>query len=114
MERVEIRRKEEIDAENDISQKSDWNGYIKVPHRLQPISIGLKDKYQKEKRFRMGGDIFLPKDEYEHPSLAMARQMKDDVVFGKPNFNLYHKGQKPEDLNNEFGTIEKKPYKSIY
>ena len=40
--------------------------------------------------------------------------MKDDVVFGKPNFNLYYKGLKPADLNDEFGNVKTKPYKCIF
>lgn len=44
----------------------------------------------------------------------MARQMKDDVVFGKPNFNLYFKSMKPKDLNEEFGGTKTKPFKCIY
>jgi hypothetical protein len=42
--------------------------------------------------------------------------MKDDVVFGKPNFNLYFKTMKPEDLNYEFssGGETATKFKSIY
>ena len=40
--------------------------------------------------------------------------MKDDVVFGKPNFNLYIKGLKPKDINEELGGLKTKPFKCIY
>jgi len=40
--------------------------------------------------------------------------MKDDVVFGKPNFNLYFKAMHPSDLNEEFGGTKTKPFKCIY
>ena len=57
---------------------------------------------------------FLDKDEYTTKYLELARQMKDDVVFGKPNFNLYFKSVKPADLNEEFGGTATKPFKCIY
>jgi hypothetical protein len=56
----------------------------------------------------------LDKDEYITKYLELARQMKDDVVFGKPNFNLYSRSMKPADLNVEFGGTVTKPFKCIY
>ena len=37
----------------------------------------------------------------------------DDAVFGKPEFDLYFKGLKPEHLNVEFGEIKTKPFKCL-
>ena len=59
-------------------------------------------------------NLFLDKDEFTPAYLLLARQMKDDVVFGKPNFNLYSKPLKPSDINDEFGGVKTKPYKCIY
>jgi hypothetical protein len=57
---------------------------------------------------------FLEKGEYTTKYLELARQMKDDIVFGKPNFNRYYKTSKPADINEEFGGIKTKPFKCIY
>ncbi len=56
----------------------------------------------------------MDKEEFTPAYLQLARQLKDDVVFGKPNFNLYFKALKPRDLNEEFGGLKTKPFKVIY
>jgi hypothetical protein len=75
------------------------------------VSKIFKDKhapFKKEKK------LFLDQEEFTPIYLQIARQMKDDVVFGKPNFNLYFKAMKPKDLNEEFGGTRTKPFKCIY
>lgn len=59
-------------------------------------------------------NVFLDKEEFTPAYLQLARQLKDDVVFGKPNFNKYFKAMKPNDLNDEFGGVKSKPFKCIY
>jgi hypothetical protein len=57
-----------------------------------------------------GKDPFLAKEEYETGYQRIARTLKDDAVFGKPEFDLYYKGVKPEDLDTEFGGLKTKPF----
>jgi hypothetical protein len=78
---------------------------------LTPLSLTFKDKHSKSQK---EANPFLDKDEYTSTYLQLARQLKDDVVFGKPNFNLYFKAMKPNDLNEEFGGTKTKPFKCIY
>ena len=74
------------------------------------VSETFKDPYSKAKKEK---NPFLDKEEFTPAYLQLARQMKDDVVFGKPNFNLYFKSVKPNDLNEEFGGVKSKPFKCI-
>lgn len=54
----------------------------------------------------------MEKDKWIPAYLELARTMKDDFVYGKPKLDLYHRGMKPENLQQEFdGT--KKPFKLL-
>jgi hypothetical protein len=55
----------------------------------------------------------LDKEEYESGYQRLARSLKDDAVFGKPEFDLYYQGLKPESLNVEFGGLKTKPFKCL-
>lgn len=95
----------------DISQKKVWVQYHALPDILTSVAHKFNDKHStmpKEK------NPFLDKEEFTPAYLQLARQLKDDVVFGKPNFNLYFKSMKPADLNEEFGGTKTKPFKCIY
>ena len=74
------------------------------------MSENYKDKHSKFPKIK---EKFLEKEEYTSCYLQLARQLKDDVVFGKPNFNLYFKTLKPDDLNEEFGGTKSKNFKCI-
>jgi len=47
--------------------------------------------------------MFLQKDGFVPAYLELARTMKDDFVYGKPEMDLYYLGMKPEQKNEEFG-----------
>ena len=56
---------------------------------------------------------FLPRDEYASGYERLVQILKDDAVFGKPEFDLYYKGLKPEDRVVEFGDLKTKPFTCI-
>lgn len=89
----------------------DWIQYHKLPEKLTPISLGFKDRYQKRGVKKLEEpDVFLPKEDYETGYQRIARTLKDDAVFGKPEFDLYYKGTKPGELDTEFGGLKTKPF----
>eukprot|EP00347_Sterkiella_histriomuscorum_P011430 403372486 len=94
-----------------LEKKKAWLLYHSLPDKLTPVSHDFKDKHSKAQKEK---NPFLDKEEFTPAYLQLARQLKDDVVFGKPNFNLYYKTMKPSDLNEEFGGTKTKPYKCIY
>ena len=94
-----------------LASRKDWLYYHTLPQKLTPIAQNFHDPHvatQKEK------NLFLSKDEYTSMYLQLARTLKDDVVFGKPQLKLYFKTIKPEDLNDEFGWVRTKPFKCVY
>lgn len=94
-----------------MASRKDWIHHNALPDRLTGISQKFKDPITKQKQET---NQFLDKEQYESVYVQMARSMKDDVVFGKPNFNLYSKPLKPIDLHDEFGGLKSKPFKCIY
>eukprot|EP00350_Pseudokeronopsis_sp_OXSARD2_P007138 CAMPEP_0170549714 /NCGR_PEP_ID=MMETSP0211-20121228/7861_1 /TAXON_ID=311385 /ORGANISM="Pseudokeronopsis sp., Strain OXSARD2" /LENGTH=76 /DNA_ID=CAMNT_0010855899 /DNA_START=2145 /DNA_END=2372 /DNA_ORIENTATION=- len=75
--------------------KREWISYHTLPDKLIPVAQNFKDTFVTKDKEK---NVFLDKEEYTSAYLQLARQMKDDVVFGKPNFNLYFKSMKPQDL----------------
>jgi hypothetical protein len=55
----------------------------------------------------------MPKDDYMTGYQKLAQTLKDDAVFGKPEFDLYYRGVKPSELDVEFGSVRVKPYKCL-
>lgn len=94
-----------------LEKKKPWLLYHTLPDMLTPVSQNFKDKHASKPKEK---NPFLDKEEFTPAYLQLARQLKDDVVFGKPNFNLYFKTMKPNDLNEEFGGTKTKPFKCIY
>ena len=89
----------------------EWVQYHKLPEKLVPISQGVRDKYQRRGMPKMEEPTqFLNKEDYESGYQRLARTLKDDAVFGKPEFDLYFKPMKPENLNEEFGGLKTKPF----
>lgn len=41
------------------------------------------------------------------------RTLKDDAVFGKPEFDLYYKGLGSDDKAAEFGGLRTKPFNCL-
>ena len=90
-------------------------------------SISLKGKTQEKKIWQqyiklqdnshqLGNGNFHPlfkREDYIGPEVMLARQMRDDVVFGRPIFHLYSKPLKSCDVNYEFGGV-KKPFRVIH
>ena len=90
----------------------DWIQYHKLPEKLTPIATGFRDKYQVKtmKGLHTEKTQFLDKEEYASGYQRLARTLKDDAVFGKPEFDLYYKGLKPESLDVEFGGLKTKTF----
>ena len=80
--------------------------YHKLPDKLVPISHGHKDRYLVKGK-QPESTIFLDKEEYASGYAKLARTLKDDAVFGKPEFDLYYKGLKPRDKDVQFGDLKK-------
>ncbi len=91
--------------------KGQFKTVTKLPDKLVPISHGLKDRYLKGAKQEKSE--FLDKDEYASAYVRLARAMKDDAVFGKPEFDLIYKGLKPHDIDVEFGNVKNKPFRCI-
>lgn len=95
----------------DSAFKEDWVQYHKVSEKLVPIAQGFKDKYQRKGMKKLEENTqFLNKEEYASGYQRLARTLKDDAVFGKPEFDLYYQGLKPEHLNEEFGGLKTKAF----
>jgi hypothetical protein len=77
-----------------MRQKVVWHSHFKLADRLHEFTTGKVHQ-------------LFPKAGYIDPPALLAKQMRDDVVFGKPLFQLYAKTLKPADLNFEFGGIHK-------
>ena len=83
-----------------IPEKKLWQPYIKSPDKVRQMGNGqLQPLFKRES--------------YIEPGVLLARQMRDDVVFGKPIFRLFTKPLKPNDVNVDLGGI-KKDVRSIY
>jgi len=72
------------------SERKAWQHYVKLPDRGK--QIGNANPHPLFKR-----------DEYTEPVVALARQMRDDTVFGKPVFKLYSRSLKPIDIEVGLG-----------
>lgn len=76
------------------AEKVMWQHYMPLPDKLHEIGSGTPHKLFK-------------RESYLEPMIVVARQMRDDVVFGKPIFNLYSKQLKSKDINIELGGAKK-------
>jgi len=94
-----------------IADRDEWKQYHALPDKLKEVAGKFSDKHS---TFKKEKNNFLDKEEYTSQYLQLARTLKDDVVFGKPNLKLYFRTVKPADLNEEFGGIKTKPFKCIY
>ena len=70
--------------------KKMWQHYVKAPDKMNQIGTNSLHPMFK-------------KDSYIEPMVVLARQMRDDVVFGKPVFHLYAKPLKSNDINMQLG-----------
>eukprot|EP00826_Nyctotherus_ovalis_P042309 TRINITY_DN4333_c0_g2_i3.p1 TRINITY_DN4333_c0_g2~~TRINITY_DN4333_c0_g2_i3.p1 ORF type:complete len:529 (-),score=124.75 TRINITY_DN4333_c0_g2_i3:47-1633(-) len=70
-----------------------WQSYIKLPDRGRQVGNALLHP-------------LLKRDPYMEPVVVLARQMRDDTVFGKPVFRLYSRPLKPLDIDVELGGIK--------
>ena len=81
-----------------------------------PKEINWNPVHVDHNKYKQIGDNsphpLFKREPYLDPMLLMSRQMRDDTVFGKPNFHRYLKPLSPSDVNVEFGGI-KKPFKVI-
>ena len=68
---------------------TNWDQYIHVPPPRDPMCGMMKSKYiKKHQPEGKYVDQFLKKDELTSPILIIARQFRDEQVFGKPNFQF--------------------------
>ncbi len=74
--------------------KNEWQRYFKLPDRLHEVGT-------------MKPHELCEQTEYIEPVKAIAKQLRDDVVFGKPLFQKYTRPLRPEDLNYEMGGVFK-------
>lgn len=72
------------------SNSSAWQSYIRLPDRRRQVGNALLHP-------------LLKRDPYLEPVVMLARQMRDDTVFGKPVFRLYSRPLKPLDIDVELG-----------
>ncbi len=91
----------------------DWVQYHKLPEKLTSITAGFEDRYQMRKFQKQDNSEFLPKDDYMTGYQKLAQTLKDDAIFGKPEFDLYYRGVKPSELDVEFGGVRVKPFKCL-
>ncbi len=98
----ELRVKEDYNTmlTGKASEKRMWQHYIKAPDKLHQLGSAKSH-------------TLFKREQYIEPMVALARQMRDDVVFGKPIFNKYIKPLKSNDINVEMGGI-KKPFKVLH
>ena len=85
-----------------------------VPEKLKEMTSNISDRYRNRNFPPREQDPSLENEEYTTEVLQLARLMKDETVFGKPNFNTYMKPLTPGDLTQEFGGVKTKPFKCIY
>ena len=89
-----------------------WKMYHSLPPLKENIAQKIPDKHNKVNGPVKEKSDFLTKDGFVPAYLELARTMKDDFVYGKPNFDLYYIGLKPEQVNVEFGG-KQQPFRVI-
>jgi len=108
---IERERKNKFDEE----QQARLEYYAMLTGSEPKQKLWHKTVQPTDKLLQMGNGAQHPmfkREQYIEPLAIVARQMRDDVVFGKPIFHLYAKPLKSNDLNLEMGGI-KKPFKVL-
>ena len=103
------RPKEAIERERrekERKEKEEREAYIKVCLGKVPEKLPWHQYCAiVDKQRQMGDGSAYPlfkREPYIEPLLSLARQMRYDVIFDKPNFNRYMKPLGPSDVNVEF------------
>ena len=112
-EEVEVQRKKDeylLQLKGENAFNPTWVQYHKVSDTLQPLAAGLKEKGLPRRVKPKEDSQFLPRDDYASGYERLVRTLKDDAVFGKPEFDLYYKGLGSDDKSAEFGGLRTKPF----
>ena len=112
-EEVEAQRKKDeylLQLKGEKAFNPTWVQYHKVSDTLQPLAAGLKEKGLPRRVKPKEDTQFLPRDDYASGYERLVRTLKDDAVFGKPEFDLYYKGLSSDDKSAEFGGLRTKPF----
>lgn len=99
-----IRRQErEVEAEAATKNgKPHWQRAHKLPGTLTAIAQNLPDHHKTRKQGGVEATNTLEKEKWESAYTLLARTVKDDLVVGKPPFQIYLPSLKPEDKDRGF------------